>query len=137
MHLSTSEKLAEGFQTGQILYLQHENQRLYAETIQIVQPRQLCWARPLALLHVDPAGFLEPNLETGAPFLQDLRQASDLLLPISLFQVAIDTDVIPVITQLHAAKPEDSENRLAQQQLQGFIRQIWLAHPEVFQPQTH
>jgi hypothetical protein len=115
------------FQTGQIIYLEHEGDRLYAEAIQVVSPRQLCWARPLALVKSDFT-------------LHDLRQGSDLLLPLSLFFIALDTEVIPVITQLNTPKInlETREENLevnhhkAHLILQDFIRQIWQAHPQQF-----
>lgn len=65
------------FQNGQIIYLQHETVRLYAETIQLIKPRQLCWARPLALLQFSDE--LDINLYKPS-ILHDLRQSSDLLL---------------------------------------------------------
>jgi hypothetical protein len=125
MHLSAA--LPE-FQTGQIIYLSyenspHENSRLYAEAIQIVHSRQLCWARPLALHQLEPER------------IYDLRQGSDLLLPRSLFLSALDTDVIPVITQLHATSEPDQPDiarRQAHLLLQDFIRQVCRAYPEQF-----
>jgi hypothetical protein len=124
MHLSTAT--LPDFQAGQIIYLQHETTRLYAEAIQVVKLRQLCWARPLALLKP------EPEL-----ILHDLRQGSDLLLPLSLFFIALDTEAIPVIMQLDTLKAEEAreENsaiRLAHLLLQDFIRQVWQAHPDQF-----
>jgi hypothetical protein len=120
MHLSAA--LPE-FQAGQILYIPYENSRLYAETIQIVHSRQLCWARPLALHHLEPER------------IHDLRQGSDLLLPRSLFFSALDIDVIPVIAQLHdpsEAEQPDTAHRLAYLLLQDFIRQVCRAYPEQF-----
>jgi hypothetical protein len=124
MHLSTT---LPDFQAGQIIYLQHEATRLYAEAIQVVKPRQLCWARPLALLKPEPESILH-----------DLRQGSDLLLPLSLFFIALDIEAIPVIMQLNTPKAEleqreeNSAHRLAHLLLQDFIRQIWQAHPDQF-----
>ena len=37
------------FQPRQILCLEHEQSRLYAEVIQVVQDRPVCWLRPLIL----------------------------------------------------------------------------------------
>lgn len=123
------------FQNGQIIYLQHETVRLYAETIQIIKPRQLCWARPLALLQFSDE--LDINLYKPS-ILHDLRQSSDLLLPISLFHIALDVDAIPVITQLNAPKDDLSTELLEDNTLpsfpllQNFVHQVWQAHPEQF-----
>lgn len=123
------------FQDGQIIYLQHETLRLYAETIQIIKTRKLCWARPLALIQV-PAERYSDRYE--ALMLHDLRQGSDLLLPISLFQIALDTETIPVITQLNAPKndlpielfPDGRQPSFPI--LQNFVHQVWQAHSEEF-----
>jgi hypothetical protein len=120
MHLSAT--LTE-FQSGQIIYIPHGDSRLYAEAIQIVQSRQLCWARPLALVQPEPE------------LIHDLRQGADLLLPRSLFLTALDTEVIPIISQLsppelHEETP--SNRRLAHLLLQDFIRQVCQAHPDQF-----
>jgi hypothetical protein len=123
------------FQEGQIIYLQHETLRLYAETIQIIKTRKLCWARPLALIQL-PAERYSDRYE--ALMLHDLRQGSDLLLPISLFQIALDTEAIPVITQLNAPKndlpielfPDGRQPSFPI--LQNFVHQVWQAHSEEF-----
>jgi hypothetical protein len=126
------------FQDGQIIYLQHEAMRLYAETIQIIKTRKLCWARPLALIQL-------PDEREGdrhkALILHDLRQGSDLLLPISLFQIALDTEAIPVIAQLNAPKndlpielfPDGRQSSFPI--LQNFVHQIWQAHSKEFSKQ--
>jgi hypothetical protein len=151
MHLSTAASI---FREGQIIYLQHQTLRLYAETIQVIQPRKLCWARPLALIQP-----LDPESNFSPPFvLHDLRQDSDLLLPISLFHIALDVDALPVLTQLDAPKSECSEtaaispsypqgvassypqgvaaHQLAPSILQNFVSQIWQAYPEQFSNQS-
>jgi hypothetical protein len=123
-----------GFQDGQIIYIQHESIRLYAETIQVIEARQLCWARPLALLQLLDdrlPDFSQPLL------LRDLRQGSDLLLPTCLFRAALDVDAIPVIAQLSAPKAEPEEAPLESKNptiplLHQFIQQIWQAYPEQF-----
>ena len=123
------------FQDGQIIYLQHETMRLYAETIQIIKSRQLCWARPLALMQLPEK--LDIDLDNPL-ILHDLRQGSDLLLPISLFHIALDVDAIPVLTQLNALKddlstePLENNKQLSLPLLQNFVHQIWQAHSEQF-----
>jgi hypothetical protein len=125
------------FQDGQIIYIQHQAMRLYAETIQVIPARQLCWARPLALLQQPDDRALDSDL-----VFHDLRQGSDLLLPTSLFCVALDVDAIPVITQLNAPKsvqpdPASGQKKtLAHSALQNFVRQIWQAYPDRFASKT-
>jgi hypothetical protein len=121
------------FQDGQIIYLQHDGMRLYAETIQVIEARQLCWARPLALLQLPdrPIDDFQPLC------LRDLRQGSDLLLPTSLFNVALDVDAIPVLAQLSAPKTDPPETLVEGKSitfplLHQFIQQVWQAYPEQF-----
>ncbi|HEY9664269.1 MAG TPA: hypothetical protein V6C65_37980 [Allocoleopsis sp.] len=117
----------------QILCLEHEDTSLYGEVIQIIVERKLCWLRPLALLRREPQD--PENIET----FYDLRQSADLLYPVSLFRVAIDTEVLPILTRLE--RPKNGQNPIAaleddqmmHQQLHSFIRQIWRARPEAFQ----
>lgn len=122
----------------QILCLEHEETKLYGEVIQIIAERHLYWLRPLALLqaHLDRPDDSEP-----ATTLSDLRQGADLLWPQKLFRVALDTEVIPILTQLDSTKaatavlPTDDSLKaqsMSHRQLQTFIRRIWQAHPEAF-----
>lgn len=117
------------FQPRQIVCLEHESTCLYAEIIQVVVSRQVCWVRPL-LLSVFPVGFqpYEPLSPT-----YDLRLAADLLWPIKLFRPALDTEVIPLLSQLLALEPQLEADPDAQHQFRQFIHQVWQAHPGVFQ----
>lgn len=56
-------------QPGQIVSLEHGDRNLYAEVIQFVVSRQLCWVRPLIMV----------TLIQESPLITDLRDASDLL----------------------------------------------------------
>lgn len=146
-------------QPHQIVFLQCKSQRLYAEVIQTVPDRRLCWARPLVLLNQPfddgeqfrlgssyPLSMEPPSLgtfpvgtlptEAITEMLVDLRQVSDLLLPLSWFQAAVDTDVIPILAQLIEPKAETPfsgevasltshiSRPSAQEQLQQFIRDL-------------
>ncbi len=64
---------------------------LLAEVIQMVPERERCWARPLALAQVE---------EYQLKLLHDLREASQLILPASFFREALDTEVLPLMTEL-------------------------------------
>ena len=116
------------FQPCQIVCLEYEHTRLYAEVIQVVTSRQMCWARPLmlAVCASDRDAIAPPELAT----LYDLRQDSDLLWPISLFRPAVDTEVIPLLVQLDT--PETQTNQIAHQQLKSFIQQVWQANRQEF-----
>ena len=115
------------FQPSQILFLEHTGTRLYAEVIQVVVSRRLCWVRPL-LLVVFPSGIfasLEP-----VP-LTDLRSCADLIWPITLFQPALDTEVMPLLAMLSSDQPELIG--AAHTQLNQFVYQLWQAHKNAFQ----
>ncbi|MGB3402594.1 MAG: hypothetical protein WBA77_07875 [Microcoleaceae cyanobacterium] len=115
------------FQPQQIVGLECQNTCLYAEVIQVVTLRQMCWVRPLMLVEIDP------SFEAVQPFriLSDLRQGSDLILPVSLFRAALDTEVIPLLMQLDA-HPDKTAQVGAHKDLQAFIRRVWQVSPEVF-----
>jgi hypothetical protein len=116
------------FQPCEIVCLEYLKTRLYAEVMQIVPQRRVCWARPLVLLSTSELD-LEPVM------LHDLRCGSDLLLPIALFRVAFDTEAIPVLAHLYASsEPTDPDaDRIAHQQLSQLVKAVCQAHPEAFQ----
>jgi hypothetical protein len=141
------------FRSGQILYLEHQNARLYAEVIQVIEERRMCWVRPIVLTTthddwsesnpslsnsetiseaIDPLDPLESNL-------YDLRQGSDLLCPSSLFKVALDTNILPILATLNAPKASSNSsatttaNPHLHSRLQNFIQELWQAYPEAFQ----
>lgn len=126
------------FQVYQIVYLEYKATRLYAEVIQTIEARRMCWVRPLGLvvypseLFYSASGF---STIEDAPTVYDLRQGADLLWPGALFRVALDTEVLPLLAQLELQEGEkvDNFNALAaRQQLNQFIRQVWQAHPDAF-----
>ncbi|MBM0741596.1 hypothetical protein JOY44_08200 [Phormidium sp. CLA17] len=118
------------FQPSQIVCLEHGYSRLYAEVVQVAEPRQVCWVRPLALAVGDPTISVDNQLAD----LHDLRQGSDLLLPIALFRLAIDTEVIPVLTHLYAENSTvtSKTGQTKHQHLSQFVRQVCLAHRSLF-----
>ena len=126
-------KMAENclFTSQQIVYLSHKNHHLYCEVIQVVESRQLCWVRPLFL--VDIAEEMEIYSELATPkVLIDVRSTSDLLYPITLFQAALDTEVIPLLTQLQVESSSEKDKQIARQKLQQFITKIWQDNTEKF-----
>lgn len=120
------------FQSHQIVRLQHNNTYVYAEVIQVIADRQLCWARPLVLLAQNSPQL---NLQNSGTFI-DLREGADLLLPLSWFEAAIDVEVIPILTRLNIPKPDAELNPAAphpgsaHRQLQQFIQQLCHARSE-------
>jgi hypothetical protein len=114
------------FQPCQIVCLDHENTRLYADVIQVVDSRQICWVRPLMLTIVP-----DDNVNV-LPTLYDLRQGADLVWPVTLFRPALDTEVIPLLMQLDApdATADASDTH---RQLSWFVRQVWQANQSDFQ----
>jgi hypothetical protein len=108
------------FKAGQIVSLEHNDRRLYAEVIQIVASRQLCWVRPLLLV----------AFNQELPLVIDLRDASDLLWCMNLFQAALDTEVISFLSQVLAKEPKPGQTSDAKQQLYQFLHEIWQAQKE-------
>ncbi len=131
------------FRPRQVVYLEHEGNRLYAEVIQLVELRHMCWVRPLMLVLAeglqshdcqDITGLALPDVDSPLmPLLHDLRYGSDLLFPLHLFQAALDTDVVPLLAQLYELQPHNDTIRIAQQQIHQFIRQLWQSYPNSFQ----
>ncbi|MBD2741788.1 hypothetical protein H6H02_09315 [Coleofasciculus sp. FACHB-1120] len=121
-----SNNSTPNFQPCQIVCLDHENTCLYADVIQVVDSRQICWVRPLMLT------IVPDNSGNVLPTLYDLRQGADLVWPVTLFRPALDTEVIPLLMQLDApdATADASD---AHRQLSWFVHQVWQANQSDFQ----
>ncbi|MFB8791832.1 MAG: hypothetical protein U7123_24050 [Potamolinea sp.] len=115
------------FQPHQIVFLDHENTRLYSEIIEFVESRQIYWVRPFMLTL--PMSVSSPEQLT----LYDLRQGADLLWPASLFFPALDTEVIPLFVQLNDPNSEAVNNSDGHKQLSCFVRKFWQAYSSAFQ----
>lgn len=116
------------FQLNQIVCLEHEETRLYAEVIQIVESRQMCWVRPLILV----VSSSDRYIQSEQSMLYDLRQGVDLVWPAILFRSALDTEVIPLFTNLMTSKMQTESSQLAHQKFQSFVRQVWQAYQSEF-----
>ena len=105
------------FCPNQIICIDLDDLRLFAEVIQMISDRDCLWARPLALAK-------QENYDLR--LLHDLREAPQLILPPVLFREALDTEVMPLMTELFqletAAKPELNAEIAGRQALQAFIR---------------
>jgi hypothetical protein len=118
------------FSPNQIICIESGELRLFAEVIQMIPERDRTddhtkddrtkadrlWARPLALA---AQGIFELRL------LHDLREASQLILPSALFREALDTEVMPLMTELFQlevlAKPEPTTELMGRRALQDFV----------------
>ncbi len=155
-----SQPAPSQFQPRQILCLEHEQSKLYAEVIQVVPDRPVCWLRPMILeVEISPNLLPNPDLatssqnchptdfpyqtttpkttqeapqETTQPKTYDLRLSADLLLPPSLFRPALDTEVIPLLGQINSTEFNLEEAQNAHHLLRDFIRKIWQQYREAF-----
>ncbi len=93
------------FKGNQIVCLEHDQSFLYAEVIQVIETRQTCWVRPWLLKILSSANNQFSNLPEKETIF-DLRESSDLVLPISLFRLALDTEVIPLLSELDTLKTQ-------------------------------
>lgn len=108
-------EMKANFQTGQIVFLKYKDIKLYAEVIQVVVERDLCWVRPLLLV----------NQEYESPEVTDLRSTSDLLWSINLFQPALDTEVVDLYANFLIKEPKTEFSHIAKQKLHHFIQKLW------------
>lgn len=91
------------FQPSQILYIEQDTTRLYAELVQVVTERALCWVRPLALLTI-----LE-HLEYGHSELEQSELEHPKLEHPKLEQSGIHSDPF----YLHDKSQDDRRPELA------------------------
>ena len=116
------------FSSHQIVCIEGKTAFLYGEVIQVIVKRQLCWARPLLLAKFSDVSITPiTNFPTTEQII-DLREGSDLLLPLSLFRPALDTEIIPLITQLNSIDSSLKDKHIASKQLNSFIHQVWQAN---------
>ena len=120
---------------SQILYLEHGATRLYAEAIQIMAARHLCWARPTLLIQGLPEGSDQDlrqeaiaaavqNPEGSKLQICDLEGGPDLIWPLDLFQIACDIDFFSLLIRIKMS-PEDSSYSDRSSQLNAFIHSFW------------
>ena len=105
----------------QIVYLEHDNCRLYGEAIQVISARQMSWVRPLVLVTVADPGDRSPQIDK----LVDLRFTADLIWPESLFRPALDTEVIGLLMELEDLNTPPHNLHNAHQELRCFMDQVW------------
>jgi len=122
------------FQPREIVCLECDRSYLYAEVVQTVEERQLCWVHPLLL--VIHSSVIETQADASEPTVyHDLRGEVDLLLPVVLFRSAFDTEVAPLLTHLYGPTPEaqsSSVDKTVQQRVNQLVKQICRSRPEAF-----
>ena len=122
----------EALNPSQIICLEHDQQRLYVELIQILRDRQAGWLRPLCLcIPVEQTrsdtypNSVQVMCGETAYFLHDLRQTVDLVWPLAQCRMVLDTEALPILSNLDpdptpVAKRED-ERRI----LSCFVNRMW------------
>jgi hypothetical protein len=91
---------------------------LFAEVIDTIAISSRYWVKPLAIARSNSEKF---ELE----FLYDLRNTSQLILPIDLFRDALDTEVIPLISELFHPTEGSTRSVNAQTALHQFIADLY------------
>jgi hypothetical protein len=109
---------ANEFKIDQIVCLELGNSYLFAEVIDNIAISARCWVRPLTIARSNPQSF---ELE----FLHDLRDASQLILPAALFRYALDTEVLPLISELFHPDKDSILTLEAKRALHKFIADIY------------
>jgi hypothetical protein len=131
---------------SQILYLEHGSCRLYAEAVQVIETRRLCWARPTLLIEGLPAesdsevrqeiiAAAAASPEASTLKLYDLKDCPDLIWPIALFQIACDIDFFALLVQTKM-NADEATALDGSSQLNAFIRSFWHSHAHLFQKQS-
>ena len=149
------------FASGQIVALDHAYGTLYAETIQIVTQRQMCWVRTIAIAiqkdkiqdgvsssllggsspsqnfaqkqSLENASIVHPMADSDMVLI-DLQRNIDLLLPLNLFRVAFDTEIIPILSNIELYDHSFmAQNQVSKQYLNWFLKEIWQSNQDKFQ----
>ncbi|MBD1873701.1 hypothetical protein H6F75_09415 [Nodosilinea sp. FACHB-131] len=115
--------------TGQIVFLECRQIRLYAEVIQVLALRPTGWIRPLALVSETEAIALGADFDATS-LMATKPAVPDMLWPLEQLQPALDTDVIPLLASLSAkstvsaaALPLDSDRRHLT--VNEFVQWLW------------
>lgn len=116
---------------GQIVYLEHADQRLYTEVIQLTDSQRL-WCRPLMLVcQLPQTPWRQQAIEKAAHHpeesdleLYDLKTAPDLLWPLQPFQPAFDTDFFSLLFYLRI-DDANAARAGAKQKFDRFIQTCW------------
>ncbi|WP_017297671.1 hypothetical protein [Nodosilinea nodulosa] len=119
--------------TGQIVFLECRQTRLYAEVIQVLELRLTGWIRPLALVtgsEITPLGTALGTVTLDV----DESVVPDMLWPLDQLQPALDTEVIPLLATLSAKAsasnpaPDHSQRPTG---IHDFVRSLWAEQSQV------
>lgn len=114
-----TENLHFLFRPQEIVYIENNGFRLFAEVIQTIPDRNRCWVKPLALATYADFQFR---------LLHDLQECAQLILPIDLFRSALDTETFTVIMELFQLEKmpivDPEITSICRQALHYFIRNI-------------
>jgi hypothetical protein len=122
----------DNIQPLQILYLEHQDERLYAEVIQSANEHRL-WARPLMLIQGLPIDSdLRQNciadaaadFETCQLELHDLQFAPDMVWPLDDFQIAFDIDFFSLLVNLKVS-PKRANSQESHHAFNHFLQGCW------------
>jgi hypothetical protein len=118
----TDKNAVVEFKTDRIVCLDsqidRQNLHLFAEVIDTIAVSDRCWVRPLAIARSHPDSF---KLE----FLHDLRDAAQLILPTTLFRDALDTEVLPLLSELFYPAKDSIRSANPQRALPQFIADFY------------
>jgi hypothetical protein len=106
------------FKIDQIVCLDLQNLHLFAEVIDTIVVSSRCWVRPLAIARSSTENF---ELE----FLHDLRDTAQLILPTVFFRYALDTEVLPLISELFDPVKDSTRSLNSQSTLYQFITDLY------------
>jgi hypothetical protein len=110
------------FKIDQIVCLEQDDSYLFAEVIDHIAISARCWVRPLALARSSPQSF---ELE----FLHDLRDAAQLILPAVKFRYALDTEILPLMSELFHPDKDSILTLAAKKALHTFIADLCRSSP--------
>lgn len=117
---SHPHEVAGRLNANQIVYLDQGHVYLYGEVIQVVELRDRCWVRPLAI--IEAASDRTHNC-------YQIPQGPDVIWPLAWFFPALDTDWLAVLARLPQSPSYDRATANHR------LRQLWedkerdLSHP--------
>jgi hypothetical protein len=101
-----------------VVCLDCQNLHLFAEVIDTIDVTKRYWVRPLAIARSNSENF---RLE----FLYDLQDTAQLILPIDLFRDALDTEVLPLISELFSPDRDRNRSIDSRKALHKFIADLY------------
>jgi hypothetical protein len=114
------------FKIGQIVCLEQDDSYLFAEVIDNITITARCWVRPLAILHRRCSANAQSQPQSlELEFIHDLRDAAQLILPAVLFRYALDTEVLPLVSELFHPDKDSTLTLVAKKALHTFIADMY------------